>query len=213
MRLLRTAREAGLMGCHCCGLVSGPFPEGGEPHCPQCGAELEFRKKQSLDRTWALLIASIIIYIPANLLPVTMTTALGSTSGQTIMQGVIYFIHAGEWPIALVIFVASIMVPTVKIIIVMLLLFSAGKESSWRPEERTRLYNFTEFVGRWSMVDIFVIAILVALVQLGEIATIHAGIGAIFFAGVVILTMFAAQSFDPRLIWDSVPLDATSEKQ
>lgn len=206
------------MGCHCCGLVSGPIAEGGEggeggePHCPQCGAELEFRKKQSLDRTWALLVASIIFYIPANLLPVTMTTALGNTSGQTIMQGVIYFIHAGEWPIALVIFVASIMVPTIKIIIVMLLLFSAGKESSWRPEERTRLYNFTEFVGRWSMVDIFVIAILVALVQLGEIASIHAGIGAIFFAGVVILTMFAAQSFDPRLIWDPIPPAALADE-
>ena len=199
-----TARQLGLMGCHDCGLVSGPYDADTEPHCPRCGSELEFRKPDSLARTWAFLIAAIILYVPANLLPVTMTTALGSTSGQTIMAGVIYFLHAGEWPIALVIFTASIMVPTVKIIILLVLLLTAEKQSLWRPKDRTRLYNFTEFIGRWSMVDIFVIAILVALVQLGALANITAGVGAIFFASVVILTMLSAQFFDPRFIWDNV---------
>jgi paraquat-inducible protein A len=193
----------GLMRCEICGLLSGPYQHD-EAECPQCGAEIEYRKPNSYARAWALLIASIIFYIPANLLPVTKTTTLGATSGQTIMDGVIYFMHAGEWPIALVIFTASILVPTVKIMIIIYLLICAQRKSKSRPGDRIRLYHFTEFIGRWSMIDIFVIAILVALVQLGELATIKAGVGAIYFSGVVVLTMFAAESFDPRLIWDPV---------
>ncbi len=203
-----TAKQEGLIGCHDCGMVSGPYEEHDKPHCTQCGTEIEFRKPDSYNRTWALLIASIIFYIPANLLPVTLTTTLGKTEGQTIMEGVIYFMQAGEWPIAAVIFTASIVVPTVKILILILLLLTSQKQSTWRPQDRARLYQFTEFVGRWSMVDIFVIAILVALVRLGTIANIDAGTGAIFFAGVVILTMLSAHYYDPRYIWDNVPADA-----
>jgi len=217
MTRLTTAKDAGLIGCHDCGFVSGPYPQQiephNEPHCPQCGATLEFRKPDSFNRTWALLIASIIMYVPANLLPVTITTTLGKTDGQTIMEGVIYFMVAGEYPIAFVIFTASILVPTIKILIMLMLLLTAQRQSTWRPEDRTRLYQFTEFVGRWSMIDIFVIAILVALVRLGSVANIDAGVGAIYFAGVVILTMFSASYFDPRYIWDRVPPEVEFDEE
>ena len=119
------------------------------------------------------------------------------------MSGVIYFIHSGMWPIALVIFVASVFVPLVKLLILIFLLISVQRKSSWRQKDRTVLYRVTEVIGRWSMVDIFVVTILVALVHLGGLATIHAGPGAIFFGAVVVTTIFAAMSFDPRLIWDT----------
>jgi paraquat-inducible protein A len=119
------------------------------------------------------------------------------------MSGVIYFIGSGMWPIALVIFVASILVPMLKLIILTFLLISVQRKSTWRLKDRTRLYRITEAIGRWSMVDIYVVTILVALVNLGSLATIKAGPGAAFFAAVVVITMFAAMSFDPRLIWDA----------
>jgi paraquat-inducible protein A len=171
-------------------------------HCSRCGSTLHMRHPDSLNRTWALLIASMILYIPANLLPITQTSALGSTQGDTIMQGVIYFLLHGEWPIALVIFTASILVPLSKMIALVYLLVSVQRQSSKRPLERTKIYRMVEFVGRWSMIDIFVVTIMVALVQLGTLASIAAGEGAIYFCAVVIITMFAAESFDPRLIWD-----------
>jgi paraquat-inducible protein A len=128
---------------------------------------------------------------------------LGKAQADTIMSGVIYFIHSGMWPIALIIFVASILVPVLKLITLTFLLVTVQRKSTWRPKDRTRLYRITEAVGRWSMVDIFVVTILVALVNLGNLATIKAGPGAGFFAAVVVITMFAAMSFDPRLIWDA----------
>jgi paraquat-inducible protein A len=161
------------------------------------------RKPNSLKRTWALVLAAAIFYIPANLLPITVVISLGKAQADTIMSGVIYFIHTGMWPIALVIFVASILVPMLKLIILTFLLITVQRKSAWRPKDRTRLYRITEAIGRWSMVDIYVVTILVALVNLGNLATIKAGLGAAFFAAVVVITIFAAMSFDPRLIWDA----------
>jgi paraquat-inducible protein A len=163
---------------------------------------LHQRKSNSLTRTWALVIAAFIFYIPANVLPITVVTSLGKTQADTIMSGVIYFVQTGMWPIALVIFIASVFVPLVKLFLLTFLLISVQRKWKWRPKDRTRLYRITEVVGRWSMVDIFVVTILVALVKLGGLATIDAGPAANYFAAVVVTTMFAAMSFDPRLIWD-----------
>jgi paraquat-inducible protein A len=172
--------------------------------CPRCGAALHQRKVNSVARTWALMIAAAICYIPANLLPVTVVTSLGKTQADTIMSGVIYFLLSGSWYLALLIFFASVFVPVLKLVILTYLLLSVRRRSQWRPRERTRLYRITEAVGRWSMVDIYVVTILVALVKLGNLATIEAGLGAVFFCAVVVMTMFAAMSFDPRLIWDNL---------
>jgi len=171
--------------------------------CPRCGTALHGRKPNSIARTWAYIIAAFICYIPANVLPITYISTMGHVQGDTIMSGVIYFLFTGTWPIALVIFVASVFVPLLKLIILIYLLISVQCRSTWRPRDRTRLYRITEAVGRWSMVDIFVITILVALVQMGNLADIHAGPAAPFFGAVVIITMLAALAFDPRLIWDS----------
>lgn len=197
-----TARGAGLAACHDCGKLARIA--GHHEHCDRCGAALHFRKPDSLNRSWALLIASAIFYLPANLLPITRTAALGNVQSDTIMSGVIYFLHHGDWPLALVIFVASVAVPFLKILVLTFLLITAQRRSTWKPLDRTRLYRITELVGRWSMVDVFVVTILVALVQLGVLATIEAGPGAMYFGFVVVLTMLAAESFDPRLIWDPI---------
>ena len=199
-----TAASASLLSCHSCNLLSKM--SGSHDHsyalCPRCGAPLHQRKTNSLTRTWALVIAAFIFYIPANVLPITIVTSLGKTQADTIMSGVIYFVATGMWPIALVIFVASVAVPLIKLFVLSYLLISVQRKSRWRPEDRTRLYRIAEAVGRWSMVDIFVVTILVALVKLGGLATIDAGPAASYFAAVVVTTIFAAMSFDPRLIWD-----------
>ncbi len=194
------AIDLGLAGCHACGLVlrSGD----GEMHCPRCHCALHIRKPASLARTWALLITAVILYIPANALPVMRTAYLGSESADTIMSGVVYFLLHGDWPLALIIFVASVLVPLLKVMTLVYLLISVQRRSRIRHRERTILFRVTELIGRWSMVDVFVVAVLAALVQMGNLATIYPGWGASAFAGVVILTMLSAQSFDPRLIWD-----------
>lgn len=197
-----TARKAGLASCHRCHLVSKLSQNKGT--CPRCGATVTSRKPESIARTWALVIAAFIFYIPANILPVTYTTSIGMVQSDTILSGVIYFIHSGSWPIALIIFIASVFVPLLKLAILILLLLSVQLRWNWRPVDLTRLYHLTEAIGRWSMLDIFVITILVALVHLGALANIAAGMGALFFALVVVITMFAAESFDPRLIWDTL---------
>ena len=197
-----TAQNTGLIGCHSCHLLCEGGKRSAGRLCPRCGASLHDRKPNSIARTWALVIAAIIFYIPANILPITVVISLGQAQSDTIMSGVIYFIHSGMWPIALVIFLASVFIPLLKLLILIFLLISVQRKSSWRQKDRTVLYRITEIIGRWSMVDIFVVTILVALVHLGGLATIHAGPGAIFFGAVVVITIFAAMSFDPRLIWD-----------
>jgi len=200
-----TALNASLLSCHSCHLLCRPASlfKGAYAVCPRCGAALHSRKPNSIARTWALVIAAAIFYVPANVLPITRVISFGKAQSDTIMSGVIYFVKSGSWPIALVIFVASIFVPLLKLFILTYLLISVQVKSKWRPKDRTRLYRITEAVGRWSMVDVYVVTLLVALVKLGALATIEAGPGAIFFAGVVIITIFAAMSFDPRLIWDT----------
>jgi paraquat-inducible protein A len=200
----KTARTASLVSCTVCHLLmrSPPAASGAAGKCPRCGAAVHARKPQSMARTLALVIAAFIFYIPANVLPITKVTSLGATQSDTIMSGVIYFINSGMWPIALVIFIASILVPVLKLIILLYLVISVQRRSVWRPKDRTRLYRITEAVGRWSMTDIFVVTILVALVHLGALANIEAQAGAVFFAAVVVITILAAMSFDPRLIWD-----------
>jgi paraquat-inducible protein A len=200
-----TAKSTALISCHCCHLLCRPRTSSGNRRmqCPRCGAGLHQRKPRSLTRTWALLVAAAICYVPANVLPATRAISFGKVQTDTIMSGVIYFINTGMWPIALIIFIASICVPLVKLIILSFLLISVHRRSAWRPKERARFYRITEAVGRWSMVDIYVITISVALVKLGAVARFEAGPGIVFFAAVVVLTMLAAMSFDPRLIWDN----------
>jgi paraquat-inducible protein A len=172
--------------------------------CPRCGAQIHPRKPESLSRTWALVISAYLLYIPANLLPMTYSTKLGLTQVDTIMSGVIYFVTTGVWPLALIIFVASICVPMIKLILLTLLLVSIQRRWRWRPVERTRFYRIVEAIGRWSMVDIFAVTIVAALVKVGALATVEIGLGALFFGAVVVLTMLAAMTFDPRLIWDAM---------
>jgi paraquat-inducible protein A len=192
------------ISCHSCHLVCRrPISEGGlKMFCPRCGAVLHYRRPNSVQRTWALIIAAFIFYIPANVLPITHVVSFGKAQSDTIISGVFYFLNTGMWPIALIIFVASILVPLFKLIILTGLLISVRKRSSRHLRQRTLLYRLTEVVGRWSMLDIFVVTILVALVRLGAIASVEAGPAAIYFAAVVVSTMLAANSFDPRLMWD-----------
>ncbi len=198
-----TARQAGLISCQSCHLLS-PSASASRP-CPRCGTQLSSRKPNSLTRCWALVLGSFILYLPANLLPITITTTFGHPPhSDTIMSGVLYFLKTGSWLIALIIFVASIFVPLMKLLLLTFLLSSLHFEWRWRPLERTRLYRLTELVGRWSMVDVYVVTIVVALVKLGSWADVEAGPGALYFSALVILTMFAAESFDPRLIWDQM---------
>jgi paraquat-inducible protein A len=198
-----TAKDSGsLVSCHACDQVCR-LARSGHACCPRCGAALHRRKPHSLARTWALLIAACILYIPANLLPVMTVTSFGKGEPDTILSGVKTLIAAGMWPVAILVFFASITVPVLKIVALAFLLVSVQRRSQWRPRDRTVLYRLVESVGRWSMVDIFMISILVALVNLGAIASIVPGPGAIAFASVVILTMIAAMMFDPRLIWDA----------
>ncbi len=197
-------RHGALLSCHACDqLVRTRHPgQHARLVCPRCGARLHRRRPNSLARTWALVATAAILYIPANLLPVMTVTSFGKGEPDTILSGVEALIVAGMWPIALLVFFASITVPVLKLIGLTCLLLSVQRRSAWRPRDRTFLYRIIELIGRWSMVDIFMISILVALVNLGSIATIQPGAGAIAFASVVIITMIAAMSFDPRLIWD-----------
>ena len=197
-----TAASLGLLVCHACGLLSRPAARAEHACCPRCGAPLHLRKPDSVSRTWALLLAAVLFYIPANLLPMMHTSSLFGSQSDTIMSGVVYFWTSGSWYLALLIFSASIMVPLLKMIALVVLLVSVQLRSRWQQDQRARLYRLVEVVGRWSMLDVYVVAMIVALVQLKGLATIQPGAGAIAFGAVVVLTMFAAISFDPRLIWD-----------
>jgi len=165
---------------------------------------MHHRKRDSLNRTWALVITAFILYIPANLFPVMTVISFGRGHPDTILSGVKAFIEADMWPLALLVFFASITVPMVKLWGLVFLLVSVQRKSSWRLQDRTVLFRIIESVGRWSMIDIFMISILIALVKLEAIATIEPGIGATSFAGVVVITMIASMMFDPRLMWDAV---------
>jgi paraquat-inducible protein A len=201
--LAPTAARAGLFVCHDCGLLSKPAAHAHEGRCPRCGANLHFRKPNSIARTWSFLVAAMVLYIPANVLPVMDTSSLFGAQKDTIMSGVVYLWTSGSWPLAVVVFIASIAVPMLKILALVFLVVTAQRRSHWMPVQRTRIYRMVELVGRWSMLDIYVITVLVALVQFSALATIRAGPAAVAFGAVVVLTILAARSFDPRLIWDT----------
>ncbi|SFL99951.1 paraquat-inducible protein A [Rugamonas rubra] len=194
--------------CHACGLVA---PDLGKQHqhqhqhqhCARCDKTLHRRHPDSIGRTWALLLAAAILYIPANLLPVMYTHSLFGKQDDTIISGVVYFWTSGSPALAAIIFIASIVVPVAKLAALSLLAWTAQRRSRWRPYQRTVLYRLVEFVGRWSMLDIFVITLTVALVRFQTLAVITAGPGALAFCAVVVLTMLASLQFDPRLIWDA----------
>lgn len=197
----RPAPGQRLVGCHTCDLVVPVTSD--HARCPRCGSALHARKVDSINRTWALVLTAVILYVPANVYPVMTVISFGSGEPDTILSGVTALIEAGMWPLALLVFVASITVPMLKLLGLSFLLISVQLRSSWRRRDRTRLYRIIEGVGRWSMIDIFMISILVALVKLGTIATIEPGVGATSFAAVVVITMIASMTFDPRLIWDA----------
>ena len=200
---MTTALAQACAPCHDCGLLCHLPAHAHDVHCPRCDAPVHARKPRSLERTWAWWSAAALCYLPANLLPIMKITSLGRAQADTIMSGVVYLLLHGMWPLAVVVFTASVFVPVLKLAILLTLLVSVHRRSRWRPVDRTRLYRITEAIGRWSMVDIFVVTILVALVRLGNLATVEAQTGAVFFGSVVVLTMLAAESFDPRLIWDN----------
>lgn len=196
----KSAASQGLANCHICTLTS----PSNHHHCSRCGATLHVRVPNSLQRTVSLLITAIVLYLPANFLPITHTDQFGNVLDSTIMGGVILMWEYGSYPVALVIFIASILVPMAKLGSLIWLSWSVAREDTQLLKQRTSIYRITEFVGRWSMVDVFVVAILVALIQMGGILTIRPGPAALAFAGVVIITMLAAEAFDPRLIWDKL---------
>lgn len=201
--LEKIKRGAQLTNCHNCHLLCTVNPVH-DTCCPRCNAAIHFRKPGSLTRCTALVIAALVLYIPANLLPVMVVTSLGNTEGDTIISGVIYLATNGDLPLAIILFIASICVPTIKLIVLSLLLITVHFKSQWRPKERTHLYRLTEFIGRWSMVDIFVDTLMAALIQIQGLMVIEVGVGAVAFGAVVVLTMLAAMAFDPRLIWDNM---------
>lgn len=206
MTAILNARAAGLVACETCGLVSAPG-DAALPRCPRCGSSLHPRKTDSLRRTWALLIAATILYIPANLLPVMTTTTLFRTTSDTIMSGIVFFWDTGSPDLAILIFVVSIFIPLAKILCLALLAIAVQRGARRGRRQRTLMYRAIEFVGRWSMLDIFVVTMTVGMVRFQNFATVEAEAGAAAFGAVVILTMIAAHTFDPRLLWDHPETD------
>jgi paraquat-inducible protein A len=193
-----------IMGCDSCYQVSAiPAEQGGGMDCPRCGEVLHHRKPDSVARAWALTIGAALLYIPSNIFPVMTVTKLGKMQPYTIFTGLKELAHVGLWPLAVLVFIASIAIPIFKLAMMAYLLVETQRGSTRRLRGRTRLYRLLDFIGRWSMVDIFVVSILVALVRFGWFAEITAGAGGIYFSGVVVLTLLAVKSFDPRLMWDA----------
>ncbi len=195
-----TAAEQDLVSCHTCALL---VPKTRTEVCPRCQTPLHSRKVNSFARTWALIFAAALLFLPANMYPVMTVIKFGKGNPNTIISGVIQLIEGGMWVLAVIIFFASIIVPILKLIVLSFLLIMIKKKSAWRSRDRTLLFRVTELVGAWSMVDIYVVAILAGLVNFGSMSTVRPGIGVAFFGAVVVITIFAAQSFDTRLIWDN----------
>ncbi|MEO8802478.1 MAG: paraquat-inducible protein A [Rudaea sp.] len=199
-----SAHDLDIVACEACGLPCRGVHDGCAHCCPRCGARLHLRKPHSIDRTWALIIASIILYVPANILPVMRTGSLfAGKESHTILGGIVELWNNGSLGLALIVFVASVVVPILKMLGLSILAFSVQRRSRWNPRQRTALYRMIELVGHWSMLDVFVVALLVALVDFGQIAQVLPGPGIVAFGAVVVMTMLASSSFDPRLIWDA----------
>lgn len=199
MSLPPYADDMNLVLCHTCGRAC----TAGVEQCSRCNSKVHRRKPNSLTRTWAFLLASLICYIPANLMPVMYTNMFGSGSENTIFSGIMEFWSDGSWDLALLIFIASVAVPCMKFIVLGTLLITCQRRSQWAQRERARLYRLIEVVGYWSMLDVLVVALIAALVQFRSLSTVDPRMGILFFGLVVVLTMLAAISFDPRLIWDT----------
>ena len=197
-----SATDAGLVSCTTCYLLSRPAQPEILGYCPRCGSKLHAPHHAPIQLTWALVIAAAILYIPANALPVLVTTQLGTAEPDTILSGVLFLYTSGSWPLALIVLVASVMIPLGKLVALAYLLISVQHGSAQNNQDRTRLYRMVEFIGRWSMLDVFVDAFVVALIQLDPLMSVEPGPGVLYFMMVVVLTMFAAHSFDPRLIWN-----------
>lgn len=193
----QTAAAKGLASCPVCRKLS----EVEAGHCPRCGATLHLRKNRSIERAWALNLAAIVLYFPANLLPVMTIDGVGGPDENTILGGVAAFWDMKAYPPAIIIFIASVVIPILKIVAIGWLCIAVRLHLA--PLPATRIYRITELVGRWSMVDVFVVVVLVGVMQFGSFMTVRPGPAALSFAGVVILTMLAAMSFDPRLLWDA----------
>jgi paraquat-inducible protein A len=206
-----TARNSGLCVCPQCGLLSKPPTTLGDPQlvvdCPRCAEPLYARKPASIAKVWAYILSAFILYIPANVFPISDTRTLFDDQQDTIFSSVVYLWQAGSWPLALLVFFASITVPLAKLIVLSGLAISVQRRSLRKPAQRTRLYRIVDFIGRWSMLDIFAVSILTALVQLKSLAQITAGPGVLAFGAVCVMTILASHAFDPRLIWD--PFDAS----
>ena len=193
-----TALQQGLASCHTC-LKLVPVDQ---HYCPRCGSAVHARDRGAFQRCLALLITAAILYVPANVLPIMYTDQLGRTIESTILGGVVTLLQLGSWPIAVIIFVASVMVPLGKLLALFFLCWTVAFRHLGGERRRTVLYRTTEFLGKWSMIDVFVVAVLVALVELTGLLQFRPGPAALAFAGVVIVTMLAAEQFDQRLIWD-----------
>jgi paraquat-inducible protein A len=204
--VVATAQARGLLGCECCGLVSETTA--GDARCPRCGFALHAHKPDSLQRTTAYLSAAIVLYVPANALPIMATSSVVTgREAHTIFGGIIELWHTGSWDLALIVFIASIAVPILKIAALALLVFTARRRSRWRQTDRASLYRLIETVGHWSMLDVFVVVLLVGMVRFGAFATVEPAAGLLAFGAVVVLTMLASASFDPRLIWPEPAAD------
>jgi paraquat-inducible protein A len=202
MTALKQSSELGLSRCRTCGLAVSRASLGVDRRCPRCRSRIEHRTPFSTETTLAWLITGVILYIPANLLPVIHTGGLLGDEDSTIIGGILEFWHSGDWDIALLIFIASIAVPFTKFIAIGLLVFTVRKTSRWEQHQRTVLYRIVEFIGYWSMLDVIVVALTSALMQFQVLGSAEPRPGIAFFCAVVVVTMFSALSFDPRLIWD-----------
>jgi paraquat-inducible protein A len=199
---LRQSFEVGLLLCRTCGQAISRTSPSADPRCPRCESRIEHRTPFSTEMTLAWLVAGIILYVPANVLPVMHTSGLLGEADSTILGGIIEFWRAGDWDIAVLIFIASVAVPFTKFIAIGLLLITVRKNSRWERHQRTTLYRIVEFIGCWSMLDVIVVALTSALLQFQMLGTAEPRAGIAFFCAVVFATMLSALSFDPRLIWD-----------
>lgn len=197
-----TARQRGLMQCLVCHKLV-PRQQREEVSCPRCGAPVHSRIPHSLAKTWAYLLTAMMLYVPANILPIMTVSDIAGGKADTIFSGIVSLMRSGMIPIGLIVFTASIVVPLLKMVALVILLLSVQCKWKLSARQRTRLYRLTGFVGRWSMLDIYVIMILITLVAFGALASVETGPAATAFASVVVLTMLAAMSFDARLIWDT----------
>lgn len=202
MTSMATGRSLGLLVCLVC-RTTVRDAKAAHLTCPRCHARLHARKPHSLALTTMLVIGAAVLYVPANVLPVMNTRTLFDDESDTIMSGVLVLLQSGSWPIAMLVFIASIVVPLLKILALGVLLYSAWRGSPSHRLQRSKLFRMVEFIGRWSMLDIYAISLLATLVQIQSFASIIVGWGAWAFGAVVVLTLLAARTFDERLLWDT----------